>query len=225
MNVCSPLAAFLLAHCICGCSGADGTVGAGLGEAGATGTTYAPPQGAGDQAMTAPTSSTGGETNGAAGDGGTTTVAIDPDIAFDWPEAVEQAGPCEPGTYSGTFECDMPVQGATIEFTGPVEFTLEPSANGEFLEIRDGHLTAAIINGTIPMQGDLEGRLDCSTNGFTATIIDGTYTVFIFMGPFEGSMTGTLDRSTNTLSGIWSLNDANNPMTGCTGPWTAVKEP
>lgn len=156
---------------------------------------------------------------------GATTVVVDPSVVFEWPETTEQAGPCEAGTYKGTFECDMPAQGVTIEFSGPVEFTLEPSASGEFLEIRDGHMTASVINGAIPMQGDLAGQLDCATNAFAATIVNGTYTVFIFTGPFEGDMNGSLDRATNTLSGTWSLNDANNPMTGCTGPWTAVKQP
>jgi len=185
---------------------------------------------------------TGGANNGAggtdnggasAGDGGASARAVDggnpydPTISFTWPESNPPAGSCDPGSYTGTFTCDIAfIPGFPPgQVTGPVTFTLSPSASGEFLEIKNGRLDAT-ANGSINFGCDLVGQLDCATRTFHADAQNGTWGTPPFGGTFFGSMDGTLDGLTSTLTGTWSLTAgtmAAPTAQPCTGPWSAVK--
>jgi hypothetical protein len=175
----------------------------------------------------------GGAGNVGSEDGGATTRAVDggnpydPSVSFTWPESNPPPGTCQPGTYKGTFTCEISfIPGFPPgQVTGPVSFTLSPSANGEFLEIQNGRLDAT-ASGTTPFGCDLIGKLDCATRTFHADAQNGTWGTPPFTGTFFGSMDGTLDGLTNTLTGTWALTPGTMaaPQGGpCNGPWTAVK--
>jgi hypothetical protein len=217
-----------------GCSAGEATNRSGYGGAG--GATSGPPD-AGFSGTGAGGSGPGGAGGGlgAGGNGGTVTRdaarPYDPDAGFDWPEAVD-AGKCQAGTYSGTYECTVNYGGITFPITGQVSFALQPSASGEFLEIKDGKLNAAVTEFQVTMTGDLVGKLDCLTNQFAATIQNGSYT-FSFLGlplpnPFDGDLSGVLDRLTSTMTGQWSLM-SRAPLgvaaPGCAGPWRVTLQP
>lgn len=148
------------------------------------------------------------------------------------------AGKCLPGTYTGTFSCTVDMGfGIKTEYTGPVSFVLTSSPSGEFLEISNGTL-GGTGNG-IPFMADLNGKLDCTTNEFSATTANGTYIILIFSGQFSGSLDGRLDRLTQTLAGMWTLvpllggtatggasgagGAAAQPFT-CPGTWSVVRQ-
>lgn len=151
----------------------------------------------------------------------------DPNVTFDWPQTTPPAGSCEAGTYQGTFTCDVSfIPGlAPLPISGPLTFSLTPSANGEFLEIKDGRMDANAV-GT-PFGSDLSGKLDCSTRTFHADTLNGAYGTAPFTGQFFGSLDGTLDGVTNTLSGTWKLAGGTMAMpTGisCQGTWSSVRQ-
>jgi hypothetical protein len=212
-----------------GCSGAEETSSSSYGGAG--GATPSPPDAAVSGTGGSGTGRTGGA-SGAAGAGAGTTDAgrpYDPDAGFDWPEALD-GGKCRAGTYSGTYECQVNAAGFMFPVTGQVSFKLEPSASGEFLEIKDGKLNANVVEFGVTMTGDLAGKLTCLTNQFTATIQNGNYTIAIFPipTPFLGDLSGTLDRLTSTMAGQWNLMTPPAPgamSIGCTGPWRVTLQP
>ena len=219
-----------------GCSGIEVTSASSYGGAG--GGTSGPPDSAVSETGGSGPGGAGGAlgANGSAGAGasagtGTPDAArpYDPDAGFDWPEAVD-AGKCQAGTYSGTYECQANFAGLMFPITGQVSFKLEPSASGEFLEIKDGKLNANVVEFGVTMTGDLAGKLTCLTNQFTATIQNGNYTINIFPlpNPFNGDLSGTLDRLTSTMTGQWNLMAQAPPGSmapGCTGPWRVTLQP
>jgi hypothetical protein len=147
--------------------------------------------------------------------------AYDLGVGFDWPDTVPQQGTCAPGVYEGRFNCEL--SGGffifPLAFTGPVRFTLERSANGEFLEITDGLLEGDAEG--ILFTSELAGQLDCTTNAFEADAIDGTYTGAFANGTFTGTLEAELDRQTQTLSGTWALTAEGQAP--CVGPWSATR--
>lgn len=231
------LAAVVLAGCGATGSGTAAPGGGGApvtyGSAGGSG-----PGGSGGAALPTGTAGAGGapdQAGGATGGSGPVSVSnvdasvpYDPSVQFDWPETMAQAGSCEPGTYTGQFTCELSfIPGLPpTQVTGPVTFTLQPSANGEFLEIKNGRLDAT-ANGTIAFGCDLVGKLDCATRTFTASAQNGTYGTAPFGGTFFGDMSGVLDGVTHTLSGQWALTAGTMAMpqaAPCKGPWSAVKQ-
>jgi hypothetical protein len=214
--------------------GAASAGGASIGGAIVQGSGGAPASGG--AGVTGGTTAGGGSiaTGGVAGapagaSGATGGVPVDPNATFDWPEATSHQGACQPGKYVGRFSCNMTlipgIPPGVVE--GPVTFTLEPSENGEFLEIKNGRLDAT-ANDTIPFGCDLVGKLDCSTRAFAATAENGSYGTPPFSGVFFGDMNGTLDGLGSTLAGSWSLapGTAGMPLTNpCDGPWSAVLAP
>lgn len=115
-------------------------------------------------------------TGGAAPAGGTGGLPGSRAGTFDWPEATQPEGSCEAGIYEGTFTCDVTFLPGfpPSPITGPLKFELTPSANGEFLEIADGRMDAVAV-GSVPFGSELNGKLDCSTRGFHADTVNGTY--------------------------------------------------
>jgi hypothetical protein len=160
--------------------------------------------------------------------------ALDPNLSFDWQQTSPGRGQCQPGTYTGTFTCTYVAAGTDaatgIEITGPVVITLTQSADGEFLEISNGELNgvASLVFG---FTVKLEGRLDCSTNALDATAFDGKYGFgdpsVLTLGTGGGTLSGTLDRTSSTLSGAWDLQITDGLGAGsyCDGPWTAMLSP
>jgi hypothetical protein len=145
-----------------GCSSGETTSWSSYG--GATGLPDAGVSGAGGSAAGGSGGALGA--SGSAGAGGSAGTGIpdagrpyDPDAGFDWPEAVD-AGKCQAGTYSGTYECQVNAAGFMFPVTGQVSFKLEPSASGEFLEIKDGKLNADVVEFGVTMTGDLVGKLE-----------------------------------------------------------------
>jgi hypothetical protein len=147
----------------------------------------------------------------------------DPGVKFDWPETTPMGGSCRPGTYSGTFECavDYGLLGK-MPWSGVVTFTLAASSSGEFLEIKNGTLQVNAIGGP-PLMADLSGKLDCSTNEFHASTMNGAF--------FSGILEGHLDRLTETLTGTWTLSAdlgaggaEGTPLVSCMGTWSVVRQ-
>jgi hypothetical protein len=152
--------------------------------------------------------------------------SYDPSVTFEWPETAATGDPCLPGTYVGEFTCDYVIIGLIPgRVTGPVSFTLEPSMDGEFLEVRDGQLDGTAAEYNVAFESLLAGQLDCETNSFSAAAQDGSYTDgFLLVGTFLGTLDGRLDRPTQTLTGTWSLTTPEAAIT-CVGPWSAVLQP
>jgi hypothetical protein len=160
----------------------------------------------------------------------------DPKITFDWEETQPgtQAPDCQAGRYEGTFTCTYAVPGAdpssAVEVSGPVAFTLTQSQNGEFLEISQGQIdgyAALLINFTAL----LAGKLDCSSNELKATASNGIFglgdATLLPAGMFAGTLNGSLDPSSTTLTGEWNLMLLEGFAQGgaCIGPWTARRVP
>lgn len=159
--------------------------------------------------------------------GGTSAKApypYDLGVRFEWEETDAPDGPCLPGVYEGTFTCELAfIPGLPgFPFTGPVRFTLERSDTGEFLEITDGLLEGDA--GGILFSSTLGGQLDCATDAFSANAVDGTYAgPGIVPGTFTGTLEATLERSSQLLTGTWSLTAQGQPP--CVGPWSARRVP
>lgn len=236
------------------CSGGDtgrgpGAPGGGSGGAGGSGTTAAGTSGGTgdfgnpDSTPTGGTGATGGTgstvtggTGGSAGTGSgsftTGSIDLDPNAEFVWEETVPGQGACQPGRYVGTFTCNYVAMGGNPAMplaivTGPVAMTLEQSQSGEFLEITDGTLEgiAQLIFG---FRAELQGTLDCATNTLDASALNGVYgfgdPAIFPAGMFEGTLSGTLDRSTVTISGDWQMSVMNNGG-NCDGPWDITWTP
>jgi hypothetical protein len=157
----------------------------------------------------------------------------DPKKTFDWEQTQPGKGDCQPGTYSGTFMCDAVVPGivdpGSATLYGPIAFTLTKSQSGEFLEITNGRLEAVAVVWDI--QAGITGKLDCGTNKLDAMTVDGVYGFgdanAATEGTVEGMMSGTLDRASSTLSGMWNINWDQTGVGGgtCNGPFTATLMP
>jgi hypothetical protein len=164
----------------------------------------------------------------------TTLTPPDPKITFDWQETTPGQNACQPGTYSGTFTCDYTGPGIDpanpFVATGPVVFTLQKSQNGEFLEITDGHIQG-LADEIFDFHATLNGQLDCSTNMLAGMAVDGMYGLgdanALPVGAFQGTLGGTLDRTSVTLSGDWNMmiTDGLGADGACVGPWTATWMP
>ncbi len=147
---------------------------------------------------------------------------------FEWERTRPEGGDCTAGVYRGDFTCEIDTSGGLFPpgvVTGPIEFTLEESANGEFLVLSEGTLVGLTTFG-LNFSCNLEGTLDCSTNLFHAEAVDGVYGVPPFGGTFGGTLDAQLNRVTQTLNGEWALAEhgayASIP---CIGPWSAVLQP
>lgn len=226
----------VLFSCIAGCAGCSNGEAANTSSYGGAGgaTSDVPDTGVSGSGS----GSGGGGVGGVFGSGGTGAIVpdagrpYDPDAGFDWPEAVD-AGKCQAGTYNGTYDCTVDYGGIIFPINGQVSFVLTPSANGEFLEIKDGKLVADVVSPQVTLNGDLVGKLECLTNRFDATIQNGTYT-FSFLGlpvpnPFNGNLSGVLDRLTATMTGQWYLASGaptlGGPAPSCNGPWRVTLQP
>jgi hypothetical protein len=239
-----------LAACACSCSSADtgsrgdpapaashaGTGSGGRAATGGSGGT--PPLDVGN--VDAPAGSDAPAPVGGA-DPGTfmPSAMLDPNVQFDWPEA-EEGGKCEPGTYTGSFECTYVVDPTQVDplfappsdlvVSGPIAFTFQKSENGEFLELANAHLDGTAMD-FIGFSTELTGRLDCATRTLTADVISGQFgfgqPVIFQFGEVSGTLSGMLDGKTGVLSGEWSLSPgtAGMSMGTCKGPWTASYTP
>ena len=134
---------------------------------------------------------------------------------------------CRPGRYTGTFMCNYVPMGGNPAMplaivSGPISLTLEQSQNGEFLEIADGKLEG-IAQLIIGFRSKLSGKLDCGSLELTADAVDGLYgfgdPAVLPFGMFQGTLMGTLDPSSGTLSGEWNLTESAGGV--CAGPWQA----
>jgi hypothetical protein len=156
----------------------------------------------------------------------------DPSITFEW----EQTAPgvdqtCRAGDYVGTFMCALDTgDTGVIQITGPVRLSLTKSANGEFLEIADGHIDGFALD-VFNFSSGLSGMLDCGTRGLSAMAKDGAVglgdAMLLPVFQFAGVLSGTLDASGTTLSGDWSfpVTTVLGDIGTCTGPWTATRMP
>ena len=163
---------------------------------------------------------------------------LDPNVQFDWPATVPGEGGCEPGTYTGTFMCELvataesglplPPDGTAIVVSGPITLVFERSMDGEFLELADARMEG-VAQDIIGFTSGLEGRLECAGQTFSA-VASGEYglglPIGIPLGAFNGTMDGTLDSSTQVLSGEWALTgDWAAGLQECAGPWMATLSP
>lgn len=162
---------------------------------------------------------------------------LDPNLQFDWQETTPGTGAakaCRAGAYSGTslYLC-MPVDAGFIdpgagfgaELMATITLELVESADGEFLQIKDGKFSSLSAD-VFGLVADLRGKLDCSTLKFTATTENGGWgigdpnTGVLPLGTFEAELTGMLDPATGTLSGDWTITGS-VPFI-CKGPWSAM---
>lgn len=161
---------------------------------------------------------TGGEIGDPSGNRGT--------ALFDWERTTPEGGDCSAGVYRGEFTCEIDTTGGLFPpgvVTGPIEFTLEESPEGEFLVLSEGTLVGLTTFG-LNFSCNLAGTLDCSTNVFHADAVNGVYGVPPFGGTFGGTLDAQLNRVTQTLNGEWALT-AVGMTVPCIGPWSVVLQP
>ena len=203
----------VLLCCTWACSAADDgqrqdgpAPAAGGGQAGAGGASEQPVGGAAGEPVggggVAPSIYEGARSN-------------DAPVSFVWAELDPNAGSCKPGFYMGSFDglygSGLTFVGVPIPVAGDVNMFLEPSANGEFLSIKNGAV-CGFANLTIPFYGELAGELDCTTGQLFATMKGG----YISGVPvqFEGFITSGYNFLTQALdTGTWCLKEA-----GVAGP-------
>lgn len=164
----------------------------------------------------------GAPSAGGTGAGGREGNIPPEDVHFEWTETQPTEGLCLPGVYSGVFQCQLSFNNLFPSSTvsGPVNFTLRESQNGEFLEVTDGEMAG--LAGVVVFASELVGRLDCATNTFEAFSVNGMFTG----GTFSGALQGTLDRTNQRLQGVWSMAVANAPnVPPCIGLWSVERVP
>ncbi|HVU04118.1 MAG TPA: hypothetical protein VHE30_20310 [Polyangiaceae bacterium] len=203
-----------------------------------TGTGDAPGAGGAPGTGNAPNDSGGsaGAFSNPTGQGGTYY-----DTTFDWPETVPgQPKPCQAGHYVGTFECTYHPAGTPdgsaggLPITGPIDFTLTESQNGEFLEVSGGTLDGLALI-AIHFHAQISGSLSCSTGAFKGDLQNGSYAIDpfpaggTFVGPMNGFSTNTSPCTGTCLGGTWALNETGaagtNHIGTCAGTWTATYKP
>jgi len=166
---------------------------------------------------------------------------LDPNLVFDWqdtPPGSSQASNCRPGVYTGKFDCEFIPNGSMtdggppgfmLDVSGPVSIELSESANGEFLEISQGQLSA-VAEGFFGFKAQLQGNLDCKTLQLAAMAQNGMWALgdpdmpLLPGGTFGANIDGKLDATTGTIAGQWSFTTGTIPGT-CTGTWSAEYMP
>ncbi len=220
------------------CTCASGRSGSRTCDDGVRGTCVCP----GDVGSAAGTSATAG-TGGAgtsAGTGAGTGVTPRPD--------------CDPGTYVGTYNCMLEVNGTPSPFplTGPVQFALEIDETtvakcdpgDEFcsdLVIAEGSGTLFGFATFVGFETQLEGGLDCKTGEFRASGPDGIWGPPVAKNPNDpmseltiaqppsGTFSGTLagqhvGGSPQKIEGEWDLLETAFGYR-CKGPFTVERMP
>lgn len=157
-------------------------------------------------------------------------------VTFDWPETdptAKDAGNCKPGHYVGEFSCRLYIittegDGA-FDLSGTVELTLEQTANGELLRIRDGHY-ASTSAAVIPATADIQGELNCATSRFMGRLENGLFSVALGLdvpftqGTFSGPLQADYDKtSAAMIQGTWSMTGELDGFPGSCpdGMWSA----
>lgn len=180
---------------------------------------------------------------GAAGGGAAPSGmgGIGADVTFDWPETIPgQAKPCQAGHYVGTFECTYQPAGTPdgsaggLPITGPIDFTLTQTQNGEFLEVSGGTLDGLALL-AIHFKATITGSLSCGTGAFHGDLQNGSYAIDpfpaggTFVGPMDGFSSNTAPCTGICLSGTWALHETGaagqNHIGTCAGTWTATYKP
>jgi hypothetical protein len=170
------------------------------------------------------------------------SAELDKNVRFEWQETAPgapAAGACQPGVYTGTFQCtfvgDPAVFGTdvaggfSLEVTGPISLELVQSANGEFLQISDGQFSA-VAQLFFGFRAKLRGDLDCKSLNLSATTEGGMWALgdpdmpLLPGGDFAADVHGALNPKTGELSGQWSFTTGTIPGT-CTGQWSATYTP
>lgn len=164
--------------------------------------------------------STGSAGTGTAATGSTASSSTGPDVTFDWPEST---GPCRDGHYVGAFECMYIYQGgAPIPVNGSVDFFLQKTMNGEFLDIGNG-LLQSVTNGVFLMTADIQGKVDCGLKHFDGALVNGKYSGFVIInGTFDGPISADYDaQAAAFVNGYWELHETSSSFGTCTGTWFA----
>jgi hypothetical protein len=180
--------------------------------------------------------SDGGNPSGQSGAGGGPSG-----VSFDWPETIPGQGkPCKAGHYTGTFQCTYQPAGTPdgstggLLITGPIDFKLQQTQNGEFLEVSGGTLDGLALL-AIHFKADISGQLSCGTGAFAGDLVNGSYAIDpfpaggTFNGPMNGFSTNTAPCTGTCLGGTWALHETGAAGTGhigtCAGTWTATLQP
>ncbi len=228
----------------CGCSAANGSANgarqgqpSGTGSAGTSARTRANDAGLALANPAAVSGGSGATINAPIADSGAPTpkyaprAGLDKTAEFTWTQSLPGQGTCKAGKYTGTFNCTYipkggSADGGSTDVSGPITMTLQKSMNGEFLEVANGDLNGFAV-GIVSFIAQLVGKLDCTTQKFQATALNGAYGLFdakvLPLGTLDGTLDGTFDNQALTLSGIWALTEASGGT--CTGPWTASYTP
>lgn len=151
---------------------------------------------------------------------------LNPDVRFEWRETVPGQGGCRPGVYVGRFACR---QGGALLFPveGNMRFRLAGSEEDQVLNVVDGELAgfSSMLTGKL-LNADLMGTLDCISGDFEGRTENGEVfaapfsNVFPFLsgGAFEGTLDGTIDTRTATVSGRWTMSGS----LACNGDFSAA---
>jgi hypothetical protein len=237
MRTASTLALGIIVFVV-GCS-ANGSSNASFAGAGGAGGAMNPPpggavfttSGGASGAPSAPGGAPG--SSGASGKAGDTSGLRDP-TAFVWPESSPDGGQlslCKAGHYVGTYKCAVkfpppfggPGDAGAYEISGPVDFELQESQEGEFLVVNGGTLSSGA--GFYAFGATVLGKLDCVTGTFQGELKDGTVAIPPFPpgGTFTGDLASTFDSGASKLTGTWNLiGGPEFSGTSCHGPWNAT---
>jgi hypothetical protein len=144
------------------------------------------------------------------GPGAAVMEALDPNATFAWTETLPGAGTCPPGTYTGSFRCTI-AGPLPIPLQGAITLALGATGEGQRLKIVEGSVVGIDTNGADLLSAELAGALDCSTEAFSATTVNGHALPDIPIPPlqafdtFTAELEGTFHPGDLTITGTWTM--------------------
>jgi hypothetical protein len=156
-----------------------------------------------------------------------------------------KASDCKPGTYTGSFDTMINVDGGNysiFEWTGMLSITLVANnSTPQFGEFNSTILTVAPgahMSGTDTLGGtfeaDISGQLDCASRMFVGTLYNGNYNGFFVSltsndgssnVPLVGTLTATYDPTASPVAlsnGSMTITSPEVASFGADGTWSAA---
>lgn len=148
---------------------------------------------------------------------------LDPDATFVWLETQPgHAGACEPGVYTGSFECRI---SALNRLVGSIELTLGAGADSDKLDVSRGKLIGFAGGISELFAAPLEGELACTSAELTASITKTEAKPFAAFGDdfgathVQGTLSGRFDAEALSIQGDVTVTAESGWQ--CVGTFTA----